>query len=277
MNFTNDSCDVQYWYKAGRGNKYVVLLHGASIDHLTFETQADIFDDAYNVIAWDARCHGLSKLDEQRKFDFKEMYGDCLKLFDIHRIEKAILIGQSMGGNLAQEIAYYHPEKVEKLVIIESTQNTQRLAWAERLTLKFARQILAVYPWKSYLSAGVKLSGTTEYAREYTRNCLMRMGKKRHIEIMLSLLHALHEDKEYHFSMPVLLLCGEMSEAGNIKKIVTKWADSDKNITLRMIPGASHCVNMDNPGAVNNYIIDFLRCEPDFIPLIPSYLAKSGQ
>lgn len=258
LNFINADCTVQYWYKAGYEKKYIILLHGASCDHIMFEKQADIFDDSYHIIAWDARGHGQSKLDKSQKFDFKDMFNDCLRLFETHKIEKTILIGQSMGGNLAQEVAYYHPEKVEKLVIIDSTQNTQRLTWLEKLTLKYARQILAIYPWKCYLSSGVKLCCTTEYAREYTKNCLLRMGKNRHVEIMLSVLNALHEDKNYRFSMPVLLFCGEESKAGNIKKIVKKWVASDENITLKMIPNARHCVNMDNPEEVNKQIVEFI-------------------
>jgi len=259
LSFKNNNCAIHYWYRAGHGRSYVIFLHGASVDHITFEKQLDIFDDSYHIIAWDARGHGQSKLEETHKFDFKEMLGDCLHLFEIHQIEKAILIGQSMGGNLAQEIAYYHPEKASKIVIMDSTQNTQRLTLFEKLAVKFARQILAVYPWKWYLTSGVKLSGSTEYARQYTRNCLMRMGKNRHIEIMLSLLNVLHEDKDYRFKMPALLLFGEESAAGNIKKIAKKWADSDENITLKMIPDAGHCVNMDNPDVVNERISEFIH------------------
>ena len=258
LDIFSPNCTVRYWYRAGSGKKYVILLHGASCDHVTFEKQIDIFDDSYHVIVWDARCHGLSKLEASQKFDFKDMLDDCLRLFEIHQIEKAILIGQSMGGNLAQEIAYYHPEKVEKLVIIESTQNTQKFTWFERLTLKYARKILSIYPWSWYLSSGIKLSGTTEYTCQYVKKCLSRMGKNRHIEIMLSLINVLHEDKNYRFGMPVLLLCGEESTAGNIKKIVKKWAAADENITLRMIPNARHCANMDNPEDVNKKILEFI-------------------
>ena len=86
----------------------------------------------------------------------------------------------------------------------------------------------------------------------------MRMGKNRHIEIMLSVLNVLHEDKNYRFSVPVLLLCGENSTAGNIKKISKKWAETDKNITLKIIPNARHCANMDNPKEVNKNILEFL-------------------
>ena len=266
MNFDNfqqldilsPSCTVRYWYRAGNEKKYVILLHGASCDHVSLEKQLEIFDDSYHIIAWDARGHGLSKLEMSQKFDFKDMFDDCLRLFEIHQIEKAILIGHSMGGNLAQEIAYYYPEKVEKLIIIESTQNTQKLNWFERLTVKYARQILSIYPWKWYLASGIKLSGTTEYTCQYVKECLLRMGKNRHIEIMLSLLNILREDKNYRFGMPVLLFCGEKSTAGNIKKIAKKWAEADENITLEMIANARHCVNMDNPEDVNKKILEFI-------------------
>jgi pimeloyl-ACP methyl ester carboxylesterase len=101
MNFSNLNCEINYWYKKGIGNDYIILLHGAGCDHLMFEKQIEIFGKEYTVIAWDARGHGLSKLDKGRRFNFEDMYFDLLKLFEIYGIKKAILVGKSMGGNLS--------------------------------------------------------------------------------------------------------------------------------------------------------------------------------
>lgn len=259
LSIRNSDCEVKHWYKEGTERKFIILLHGASCDHFMFEKQVGIFDDSYHIIVWDARAHGLSELNVRQSFSFKEMYDDCLKIFEYYQIEQATLIGQSMGGNLAQEIAYYQPEKVNKLILIESTKNTQKLSSIESFTLKYAKTILKTLPWKWYISNGVKLSGVTEYTKNYVRNCLLKTGKNRHIEIMLSTLNVLHEDTNYRFSMPVLLICGEESKAGNIKKALSEWAKSDNSISLKIIANASHCANMDNPEEVNKHILEFIN------------------
>ncbi|MDR0409166.1 MAG: alpha/beta hydrolase, partial [Spirochaetaceae bacterium] len=61
MSFYNLSCEIYYWYKKARSNNYVILLHGAGCDHVMFKNQICVFDN-YNIIVWDARGHGLSKL-----------------------------------------------------------------------------------------------------------------------------------------------------------------------------------------------------------------------
>ncbi len=103
--FHNFNCEIHYWYRKGTEDKWVLFFHGAGVDHEMFEEQYQIFDDTYNIIAWDNRGHGLSKFEQKAKFYFKDMISDCKKLYKIYNINKAILIGQSMGGNLAQEIA----------------------------------------------------------------------------------------------------------------------------------------------------------------------------
>jgi pimeloyl-ACP methyl ester carboxylesterase len=125
-------CDIHYWHRQGTGNKYVFLFHGAGVDHRMFYSQLCVFDDTYNVLLWDSRGHGLSKLQKGRKFVFADMISDYLKLCDMYKIEKSILIGQSMGGNLAQEIAYQYPGSVEKLVLIGSARNTGKLTLTEK-------------------------------------------------------------------------------------------------------------------------------------------------
>ena len=259
LNFYNANCRIWYWYRAGFGKKYVILFHGAGCDHIMFEKQIDIFDDSYNIIVWDARGHGISKLDTSQIFSFNDMFYDCLKLFEIHKIEKAIIIGQSMGGNLAQEIAYYHPELISKLVLIDCTRNTQKLNFFEKITLKITPIIFNCYPWKMLISQSAKACGNTEYVRVYVKQCFEKIEKNTFMEIMMSLFSCLHEDKEFCFKQPVLLICGDNDKSGNIKKIMKIWPKDDNNCKLFMIKNAGHNSNQDNPGDVNKNILAFVN------------------
>jgi pimeloyl-ACP methyl ester carboxylesterase len=258
MSLYNSNCEIYYWYKKGLSNKYVILLHGAGCDHVMFERQINIFDN-YNIIAWDARGHGLSKLDKEKKFHFKDMYDDCLKLLEIHKIEKAVFIGQSMGGNLAQEIAYYNHKLVEKLILIDSTKNTQKLKSIEKFSLKISRFIFNCYPWKALIRQSASVCGNTEYTKTYVRQCFEKMEKDNFIEIMMSLLHCLHEDQGYTFKQPVLLICGENDITGNIKRTMESWPRNDGSCKLCMIENARHNSNQDNPDEVNKNILLFMK------------------
>jgi len=259
MIFSNLECEIHYMYKKGTSNDYIILLHGAGCDHVMFEKQIDIFENNHNIIVWDARGHGLSKLDKSKKFNFSDMYDDCLRLFEIHKIENSILIGHSMGGNLAQEIAYYHPELVSKLVLIDCTKNTQKLTTSEKISIKMSRFIFNCYPWKILIKQSANACGVTEYTKNYVRQCFEKIEKEKFIEIMMSLFTCLHEDVEYNFEKPVLLMCGNNDMSGNIKKTMKLWVKDNSNYELCIIENAGHNSNQDNPNEVNKNIVSFIK------------------
>lgn len=258
-NFFNLGCTIRYWHKKAFVGKYVFFLHGGGCDHQMFEKQIDAIDSSFDVIVWDARGHGLSKLDVRQKFVFADMVSDILKLFEIHNIEKAVFVGQSMGGNLAQEIAYFYPEKVSGLVLVDCTKNTQKLGLLERLTLKLFPIIFYAYPYKTLVRQSANACGNSEYTKNYVTRCLESIDRAVVLDIMLSLFSCLREDKRYRFKQPALLVLGDKDVSGNIRKVVPMWAKSDDMCKLHVIKNAGHCSNMDNPDEFNKILRDFLN------------------
>lgn len=259
LTFQNLSCQIHYWYRKGSGDKWVFFFHGAGVDHAMFETQFGLFDSSYHIIAWDARGHGLSKLEAKKTFLFSDMISDCQKLFQIYSVGRAILIGQSMGGNLSQEIAYQFPNLVDTMVLIDCAKNTGKLTFTEKLALKSARLLFACYPWNILIRQSAAASSNTASVRKYIAECFHKMDKRTFVEVMLNMAGScLHEDVVYRFHCPVLLLCGVDDRLGNIRKAMKPWAKEDGNCTLHMIEHASHNANQDNSAQVNQFIVDFL-------------------
>lgn len=262
LTIQNLGCEIHYWYRKGSENKWVLFFHGAGVDHVMFEAQFGLFDSTYNIIAWDARGHGLSRLEAGKKFQFSDMISDCRKLFQLYSIDQAILIGQSMGGNLVQEITYQFPQLVEKMVLIDCTKNTGKLTFTEKIALRSAGFLFAFYPWKTLIRRSAEASANTNSVRSYISDCFKRLNKQTFVEVMLDMAGScLHEDTAYRFSQPVLLLCGVDDRLGNIKKVIEQWVKCDHNCTLHMIEHASHNSNQDNPIQVNKLIADFLKLD----------------
>jgi pimeloyl-ACP methyl ester carboxylesterase len=262
LSFQNLNCEVHYWYRKGTDNKWVLFFHGAGLDHAMFEAQFDLFYPSYHIIAWDARGHGLSGLEPGNKFHFADMISDCKKLYELYSIDRAILIGQSMGGNLAQDIAYYFPELVEKIVLIDCTRNTGKLTNTEKWLLKSSRFMFDCYPEKMLLSQCAKASAVTESVRQYIYQCFKRLGKRGFVDVMMNMIvSCLHEDTGFRFKQPVLLLCGAADQLGNIRKVAGPWAKEDSNISLYMIEQAGHNSNQDQPELANKLIYSFVNHE----------------
>ena len=249
-------CEIKYWHKKGRSNHSLVFLHGAGCDHAMFAPQFTAFTEE-TVIAWDARGHGRSTLD--KKFVFADMLDDLLELLDELKIGKATLLGQSMGGNLAQAFCKKHPNRVEKSVLIDCTRNTQKLSSAEKSALKLAKPLLALYPFKTLVEQSAKQCGLTERTRDYVRGVFYKSNKDKMIEITLAVLKCLEEDKDYVTPVPTLLLCGRQDISGNIRKAMPKWAESDPKCKFVWVENAGHCSNLDAPEFVNTEIKRFLE------------------
>lgn len=257
--FENLDCKIHYWYRKGSGDKWILFFHGLGLDHEMFEHQFDALDSTYNIIAWDARGQGMSKLNPCNKFHFIDMISDCKKLYEIYNIHKAVIIGQSMGGNLAQDIAYYNPEMVERLVLIDCSRNTQRLSFSEKCLLKCSKFIFNCYPWKTLIKQSANASANKDSVKKYIKNCFDRIDKKTFIDISLELTGCLHEDRNFRFKQPVLLICGSDDKLGNIKKIAEPWVRDDSSCTLHIVENAGHNSNQDNPEMVNRLINDFIK------------------
>ena len=256
--YYNLGCNIHFWHRTGTGNQYALFFHGAGADHRMFESQIKIFDDSYHLVFWDARGHGMSKLDEGKAFSFQDMVNDCRKIYEILGIEKAVIIAQSMGGNLAQEMAYHHPEIIEKMVLIGCTKNTGKLTRAEKLTLKLSKAVFACYPWGMLINQSANACGSKAHVKQYVKDCFTQLEKAAFIDIITAVTGCLSEDTAFRFSMPVLLLCGTDDKSGNIKKSMRLWNDTDENCTLYMIENAGHNANQDEPEIVNRHISDFL-------------------
>lgn len=252
-----DDTEIIYWISDINADIWVVLLHGAGMDSYMFSEQVGALRDKYNILTWDARGHGQSQ-DIGVDFSFDRLRLDLLKMLHNENCSKAIFIGQSMGGNLAQEIAFYNPEVVIKLVLIGCTRNTNRLKRAEKFLLKITPFLLGIYPWKTLIKQSAAACSRKKEIRNYVTNCLLRVGKQNFIKIMTATMACLHEEPGYVINKPILLLCGEYDRTGNIKKVAYEWEKIEPDCKLHLIKDAGHNANQDSPTIVNKLILDFL-------------------
>ncbi|MEV6608644.1 alpha/beta fold hydrolase [Kutzneria sp. NPDC051319] len=96
----------------------MVLLHGASANGGTWSEFAARFADRWHVIAPDQRGHGRSPRADAYSFD---LFADDLHgLLDQFGVERAVLVGHSMGGVAAYRYAEKRPERLAAMVLEEA-------------------------------------------------------------------------------------------------------------------------------------------------------------
>src|SRR5689334_6141700 len=114
---------IAYWVSGPERAPVVVLLHGATLDHHAWDEQVDELTTLYRVVAPDLRGHGESTLEGP--FAFDDAVDDVAAVLDaVDTGVPVVLGGLSLGGNIAQEIVYRDPGRVDALVVADSTCNT---------------------------------------------------------------------------------------------------------------------------------------------------------
>lgn len=96
--------------------KPLVMIMGFGVDQSCWRRQVPTFKKQYNVITFDNRGTGKSDKPDG-SYSPRLMAEDTIQLLDFLKIEKAHIIGVSMGGLIAQEIAINYPERILKLIL----------------------------------------------------------------------------------------------------------------------------------------------------------------
>ena len=96
----------------------LVMIHGIANSPHIFDDLAPRFTDHFRVLAYARRGHGRSDAPAG-PYDSEALVSDLHHLLDNLGIERAYLLGWSMGGDEITEFAGRYPERVEKLVYLE--------------------------------------------------------------------------------------------------------------------------------------------------------------
>jgi pimeloyl-ACP methyl ester carboxylesterase len=109
----------------------LVCLHGISSNSRSWQRQLDLPPEGCRVIAWDAPGYGQS--DDPPEALPMAFYADQLAGFmEALRLSKAVIVGLSLGGVLAQEFYRRHPARCQALVLADTNTGGGARPPAER-------------------------------------------------------------------------------------------------------------------------------------------------
>jgi 3-oxoadipate enol-lactonase len=100
----------------GRGSP-LVLIQGVGVGRWGWEPVADQLARRFQVITIDNRGIGASDAPPGH-YSTRMMADDVLAVLDDAGIQQASLVGTSLGGMIAQEMALAHPERIDKLILV---------------------------------------------------------------------------------------------------------------------------------------------------------------
>ena len=122
---------INLYYETHGSGRPLVLLHGGLGSGEMFGPVTTLLAARHQVILPDLQGHGRTA-DIDRPIDIRLMADDIAALIDELQLEKPDVVGYSLGGGVAMQIAFRHPEKLRRLVAV-SANITRKAIPAEML------------------------------------------------------------------------------------------------------------------------------------------------
>jgi pimeloyl-ACP methyl ester carboxylesterase len=110
---------INLYYEIHGTGKPLIMLHGGFGTFEMFTELSPSLALKHQVIGVDLYGHGRTALTD-RLINFEQMADDIAGLIQHLGLEKADLLGYSLGGSVALQTAIRHPERVNKLVVIST-------------------------------------------------------------------------------------------------------------------------------------------------------------
>ncbi len=111
--------DVQLWYELQGSGPPVVFIHGLGSSARDWEAQVAAFAPRYQTLTFDLRGHGQSD-KPPGPYSMSQFAADTASLIKALGLAPAHIVGLSLGGGVAFQLAADHPETVRSLVIVNS-------------------------------------------------------------------------------------------------------------------------------------------------------------
>lgn len=118
-------------YRTAGSGPAVLLVHGMAGSSRTWEPLMARLCDRYTLIAPDLLGHGESAKPEG-DYSLGAFASGLRDLMQALGVERATIVGQSLGGGVAMQLCYQHPELCERLVLIGSGGLGREVSWVLR-------------------------------------------------------------------------------------------------------------------------------------------------
>lgn len=239
----------------------VIFIHAFPLNKSMWDEQIEAVGDSYRSIALDLRGHGHSTV-APGPYAMEQMASDIRGLMSALSIEKAVLVGLSMGGYVSFEFYRNYPDAVRAMVLADTRAGSdtadareRRLRMAEKAEREGAGSIademepIAVGPTTRRERPGVvrRMRGMIEAnTPQGIAAAQLGMAERRDSSELLA-----------HIDCPVMVVVG--SEDG-----LTPLAEAEKlrdgimGSRLEEIEGAGHLSNMERPDRFNEILVEFL-------------------
>jgi pimeloyl-ACP methyl ester carboxylesterase len=256
-----------YYEEYGKGDP-VLLIQGLGYPSGMWFLQIPELSRHFRTIVIDNRGVGRSdKPDEE--YSIALMASDATELLHALGIGKAHVVGISMGGYIAQEMALEQPDRLDRLVLLATTCGGPEYL---ELTKDLWNETAAFrnLPPDEMIRKGMALAAAPGFARKYPE--LIEQGVGVRMEILQPLYAFTRQaaaafnfnskDRAHLIRCPTLIIAGAQDRVMPLQ-LTQGLASRIPNVRFKVYPDTGHLIFLEKSREINRAIIDFLRGEDE--------------
>ena len=247
---------IKVYYEVYGAGKPIVLLHGA---FMTIEANwAQLIPElskTRKVIAVEMQGHGHTAFSE-RKLDLATFASDVDGVMNYLKVDSADVVGYSMGGSVAYQLAIQNPKRIKKLVIISATYKST--GWIPQIATAFKSmkpEMFADSPMKTAYDATAP--DKTKWSK-FIEQMLVFIGQQ----------YDMGDGNIAKITAPVLIIAGDNDGLDKIElaktyQLLGGGVSADMGpmpkSQLAIVPSQSHVSVMMQTKTISDYLNSFLK------------------
>jgi len=254
---------AQRTFAEGSDGTPLILLHGLLGSSRNWQTAGRLLEKAYPVTALDLRNHGESPHDS--RMDYPVMAADVLYWMDLQKIERAHLLGHSMGGKVAMYLVTHYPDRFRSLTVVDIAPRAYPPRWEREFSV-MRRMPVGDFNRRSEAEEWLEPEISDWAFRKFLVTNLERdaEGGFRWIVNLKTLQDALPNlfkqvpEAGDRYDGPALFMRGERSRFVE-EKDYPMMQEFFPSAVLETIDGAGHNVHFDQPQAFAACLLQHLK------------------
>jgi pimeloyl-ACP methyl ester carboxylesterase len=245
---TVDGIDI-HWTSSGNGPKSVIFVHGWTCDETSWREQVPTIGKVYRVITLDLPGHGKSGSPKDGKFSM-DLFARAVEAVRLDaKIDKAILVGHSMGTPVIRQYALLYPQRVTALVLVDGLVQLAGVAG-------FTPPPMTGPEGLRVRESFVRSMFSSNTSPELQKHILQMMMATKEATANGAMQATWNQPnlKNDAISAPVLGLYADKSGLSNRDGMKRLYP----NLEYHEIPGTGHFLMMEKPQEFNRLLLDFL-------------------
>jgi 3-oxoadipate enol-lactonase len=239
----------------------VIFLHGIGGNSDNWISQLYAISNNFTSIAWDARGYGESD-DYDGPLKFEDFSNDLVRLMDFKNIEKAHLVGLSMGARILMNFFPNYKDRVASLVLCDcffdykvlSKDKQKEFIDLRQKPLKDGKSLHDIAP--ALIKSLVGPCCSIE-AKNSIKNSFLKIHINSYLKTIAESISYNASNNLSKFDVPTHLIYGEFDKLTPLE-IGLMAKERIKNSSMSIIKNAGHLSNIEQPDCFNNILIKFL-------------------